>query len=71
MTLIQSILFICLLFIPSSVVFAQTTPYYTAYQTSFAYVTSCNTTQYFDTALLQCSPCPTNAQHKAAGKFKR
>ncbi|CAF4292882.1 unnamed protein product, partial [Adineta steineri] len=38
------------------------TSLYTAYQTSFPYNTTCSTNQYFDVALLQCSPCPQNAQ---------
>jgi hypothetical protein len=68
MMLAQSILFICLLFIPSSIVFAQTSSY-TAYRTSFPLVTSCPTTQYFDIALMQCSACPANAHQKSTGKF--
>jgi len=63
--LFKSFPFICLLLIPSFNVFAQ----YTAYQTSFPYVTTCSTGQYFDTALLQCSNCPANAQQKSTGNF--
>jgi hypothetical protein len=65
MILAQSILFICLLSIPSSIVFAQTNSLYTAYQKSFPFITSCQPTQYFDTALMQCSACPAYAQQKA------
>ncbi|CAF3900474.1 unnamed protein product [Rotaria sordida] len=63
MILFKSFLFHLLLLIPSSIVFAQTA-LYTAYQISFPYVTSCSNNQYYDTALLQCSPCPLNAIQK-------
>lgn len=42
---------------------------YTAYQTSFPYVTTCPTGQYFDIALLQCSACPTNTTQKSTGNI--
>ncbi|CAF5120899.1 unnamed protein product, partial [Rotaria sp. Silwood1] len=64
MILFKLFLFLFLLLIPSSIVFAQTTSSYTAYQTRFSYVTSCPNNQYYDTALLQCSPCPPNAIQK-------
>ncbi|CAF2430595.1 unnamed protein product [Rotaria sp. Silwood2] len=65
MILFKSFLFLFLLLIPSSIVFAQTTSSYIAYQTSFPFVTSCPDNQYYDTALLQCSPCPPNAKRKS------
>jgi hypothetical protein len=49
------------LFVPSSIVVGQVTTNYNAYQTSFAYITSCPSNQYYDIALLQCSPCPQYA----------
>ncbi len=61
--------FVFLLFIPSSIVFSQTTSAYTAYQKGVPYATSCSTRQYFDTALLQCSNCPANAKQSANGNF--
>ncbi len=61
MILFRSIPFLLLLILSSSIVFAKITNYYTAYQTSFPYVTSCLSTQYYDIALLQCSPCPQYA----------
>lgn len=67
MTLTKSALFVFLLLILSTIVFAQSTSYL-GYKTSFLYVTSCPSNQYYDTALLQCSPCPTNAKQKSTGK---
>jgi hypothetical protein len=58
------------MFIPLSMVVAQTTSSYTAYQTSVPYVTSCPQDQYYDTALLQCSFCPANAIQKSNGNMK-
>jgi len=69
MILFKSFPFIFLLVIPSSIVFAQTTPFYTAYQNSFPYVAACPTPQYFDIALLQCSACPNNTQQSRSGNF--
>ena len=56
------------LFLPFSLISAQSTSFYTAYQRSFAFVTSCPSSQYYDIALLQCSPCPDNAVQKSTGK---
>ncbi|CAF0975904.1 unnamed protein product [Adineta ricciae] len=63
MVLYKSIPFFFLLIVPISIVFAQTS-LYTAYQASVPFVTSCSTNEYFDTALIQCSSCPNNAQQK-------
>ncbi len=71
MKLFQSFPFVFLLLIPSTIVLAQTTSVYTAYQTSFPFVTTCSTNQYFDVASLQCSNCPANAQPKKNGNFER
>jgi len=69
MILFKSISFLFFLFVPLSIVLGQTTTsYYNAYQTSFAYVTTCPSSQYYDIALLQCSPCPVNATQKSNGK---
>jgi hypothetical protein len=68
MVFLKSIPLLVLLFIPLSNVFAQISSY-TAYQTGFPYVTSCPTGQYYDTALLQCSSCPANAQQSVNGNF--
>jgi hypothetical protein len=68
MVLLNYISFFLLLFLPSSNVFAQsTTSSYTAYQSSFPFVTSCPSRQYYDIALLQCSNCPTNAVQSSNG----
>ncbi len=69
MILFKPFPFIFLLLIPSSIVFAQTTSSYTAYRSSFPYVTSCPTLQYFDIALLQCSACPNNTKQSKSGNF--
>ena len=66
----ESIFVVYFLFLPSSVLFAQTISYYIDYRTSFPLVTTCSIDQYFDTALLRCSPCPANAQHKLEGKIR-
>ncbi|CAF3358734.1 unnamed protein product [Rotaria socialis] len=63
MVLFKSIPWFFLLYLPTSVVFAQVTTY-TAYQFSFRYVTICSPDQYYDIALLQCSSCPANAIQK-------
>ena len=68
MILAQTIFSICLLSILPSIIFAQTSTY-TAYRSNFALVTSCQTGQYFDTALMQCSACPTYSQQSSTGKF--
>ena len=68
MIVAQAILSICLLSILPSISFAQT-PTYTAYRSSFPFVTSCPPDQYFDTALMQCSNCPTNSKQSLTGKF--
>ncbi|CAF1347685.1 unnamed protein product [Rotaria magnacalcarata] len=64
MVLFKSIPWFFLLYLPTSVVFAQVAIYYTAYQFSFPYVTICPSNQYYDIALLQCSSCPDNAIQK-------
>ncbi|CAF3346369.1 unnamed protein product [Rotaria socialis] len=71
MSLLESslLLFFLLLLISLSIVSAQTSSY-TAYRTSFLYQTSCTSNQYFDVALLQCSPCPANAQQKSGDSTK-
>jgi hypothetical protein len=63
----ESIAFLYFLFLPASILLGQTTVFYTAYQNSFLYVTSCPTNQYYDIALLQCSACPANAAQKSSG----
>jgi hypothetical protein len=67
MILFESISFLFFLYFPSSIVLGQVTTNYIAYQTGFAYVTSCPSGQYYDIALLQCSACPTNATQKSSG----
>jgi hypothetical protein len=63
----KSIFFLFFLCFSSSIVVGQVITYYTAYRTSFLYVTSCPSRQYYDIALLQCSACPTNATQKSSG----
>ncbi|CAF0826220.1 unnamed protein product [Adineta steineri] len=63
MILYKSFPYLFLPLISLTIISAQTS-LYTAYQTSFPYNTTCSTNQYFDVALLQCSPCPQNAQQK-------
>jgi len=68
MIIFKSIPYLFILILPSAIVYTQTTAStYTAYQTSFQYVTTCSSSQYYDIALLQCSPCPTNAVQKSTG----
>ncbi|CAF1123716.1 unnamed protein product [Rotaria magnacalcarata] len=70
MSLLESLLLYFLpLLISLSIVSPQTSTY-TAYRTSFLYKTSCTSDQYFDVALLQCSPCPVNAQQKSDDSTK-
>lgn len=69
MILFELISFFYLLFLPSSIVIGQTINFYTAYQTSFPYVTTCSSSQYYDIALLQCSNCPTYAIQKSNGNY--
>lgn len=64
MILLKSVLLLYLLFLSFTNVFSQTTSSYTAYQQSFPYVTTCGVNEYYDIALLQCSPCPANAIQK-------
>ncbi|UJR38008.1 hypothetical protein I4U23_030690 [Adineta vaga] len=64
MILYKSFSCFVLLLISISIVSAQTS-LYVGYRTSFSFVTSCSNNQYYDAALLQCVPCPTNAQQKA------
>ena len=66
MNMLKSISYLFLLIIPSNIIFSQSNTY-TAYQSSFAYVTTCTSTQYYDIALLQCSSCPSNATQKSTG----
>jgi hypothetical protein len=47
--------------------YAQTNTLYTAYQTAFRYVTTCPSAEYYDIALLQCSPCPNNTKQSLDG----
>ena len=68
MILYKSFSCFVLLLISISIVSAQTS-LYVGYRTSFSFVTSCSNNQYYDAALLQCVPCPTNAQQKANGNF--
>ena len=66
MVLFRSFSIFWLLLLLPDVVLAQSSSY-SAYQTSFAYVTSCPSDRYYDIALLQCSPCPANAVQKPNG----
>ncbi|CAF4744692.1 unnamed protein product, partial [Rotaria sp. Silwood1] len=64
MILFKSILWLFLICGPSTNIFGQIITNYIAYQTKFAYVTTCPTNQYYDIALLQCSRCPTDSVQK-------
>ena len=66
MVLFRFLSSIWLLLLSPDVVSTQSSSY-SAYQTSFAFVTSCPSDQYYDIALLQCSPCPANAVQKPNG----
>lgn len=68
MTDLRLVPYFILLCLPCSIVLGQTNVYYTAYRSSFAVVTTCGTNQYYDIALLQCSPCPTNTIQKTTGQ---
>jgi len=49
-------------------IFAQT-DLYKGYQTSFRYVTTCETDSYLDVASFKCLSCPTDSQQKDGGNF--
>ena len=70
MVLFRSLSMFWLLLLSADVILAQSSSY-SAYQTSFAYVSSCPSDQYYDIALLQCSPCPANAVQKPNGNATR
>jgi hypothetical protein len=67
MIVFKSILYLFLLILPSTIVLSQTVSSYTAYEVSFPYVRTCQSNQYYDIALLQCSACPSNAVQKSSG----